>query len=55
MRLKRLYTQRKTDTPTYRRLVLKAWRLAPDHILMHWLRAGIEHGLISQQHEITDE
>ena len=47
-KLKRLYTRGKTDSPAYRRLVLEAWRLAPDRILMHWLRAGIERGLIEQ-------
>ena len=54
-RLKKLHTRRRTDSPAYQRLVLKAWRLAPDHILLHWLRAGIERGLIEQPNESNDE
>jgi hypothetical protein len=54
-KLKRLHTRRRTDSPAYQRLVLKAWRLAPDHILLHWLRAGIERGLIEEHKESTIE
>jgi len=53
-RIKRLYTKGRTDTKTYRRLVLTAWRLAPDEILMHWLRVGIERGFIEPDYDIQE-